>query len=99
MVKTKQLFVHKIGVFAQWQTVPFLIYSFSNLQMVAFYGNYTIITDKISLLVNNLTESTTYKSINSMYFLLRHPINHNKSPISKIIKYTLQTELSEPMYH
>lgn len=59
MVKTKQLFVHKIGVFAQWQTVPFLIYSFSNLQMVAFYGNYTIITDKISLLVNNLTESTT----------------------------------------
>lgn len=59
MIKTKQLFVHKIGAFAQWQTVPFLIYFFSNLQMVAFYGNYTIITDKISLLVNNLTESTT----------------------------------------
>lgn len=58
MKYTKQLFVHKIGVFAQWQTVPFLIYSFANLQMVAFYGNYTIITDKISLLVNNLTEST-----------------------------------------
>ena len=59
MKYTKQLFVHKIGVFAQWQTVPFLIYSYSNLQMVAFYGNYTIITDKISLLINNLTESTT----------------------------------------
>lgn len=59
MKYTKQLFVHRIGVFAQWQTVPFLIYTYSNLQMVAFYGNYTIITDKISLLVNNLTESTT----------------------------------------
>lgn len=59
MKYTKQLFVHKIGVVAQWQTVPFLIYSFSSLQMVAYYGNYTIITDKISLLVNNLTESTS----------------------------------------
>ena len=58
MKYTRQLFVHKIGVFAQWQTVPFLIYSFSTLQLVAYYGNYTIITDKISLLINNLTEST-----------------------------------------
>ena len=69
MIKTKQLFVHKIGVFAQWQTVPFLIYSFSNLQMVAFYGNYTIITDKISLLVNNLTESTTAGVLLYLVFL------------------------------
>lgn len=56
---TKQLFVHKIGVFAQWQTVPFITYLFANLQTVAFYGNYTVITDKLSALVNNLTESTS----------------------------------------
>ncbi|WP_418213222.1 lipopolysaccharide biosynthesis protein [Bacteroides difficilis] len=59
MKYTKQLFLHKIGMFAQWQTIPFFIYTFSNLQMVAFYGNYTIITDKLNLLVNNLTESTS----------------------------------------
>ncbi len=58
MTKTKQLFVHKIGVFAQWQTIPLLIYAFSNLQLVAFYNNYTMITDKLSALVNSLTESS-----------------------------------------
>lgn len=59
MKYTKQLFVHKIGIFAQWQTVPFLIYSFSNLHMVAFYGNYTLITDKISSLINNFAGSVS----------------------------------------
>lgn len=59
MKYTKQLFIQKIGVFAQWQTVPFLTYLFSNLHTVALYGNYTIITDKLSQLINNITESTS----------------------------------------
>lgn len=58
MTKTRQLFVHKIAAFVQNQTTPFLIYSFVSLQIVAFYGNYTIITDKISQLVNNFLGST-----------------------------------------
>lgn len=58
MVKTRQLFVHKIGVFAQWQTIPMLVYAFSNLQTVAFYNNYTMITDKLSAMVSSLTESS-----------------------------------------
>lgn len=55
---TKQLFVHKIAGFSQWQTTPFLIYAFVSLQIVAYYGNYTIITEKINNLISNFLNST-----------------------------------------
>lgn len=58
MKYTKQLFVQKLSATVQWQTTPFLIYSFVNLQTVAFYGNYTIITDKLAQFVNTFLEST-----------------------------------------
>lgn len=58
IVKTKQLFVQKISYFVQYQTVPFLTYAFVNLQTVAFYGNYTIITDKLAQFVNSFLESS-----------------------------------------
>lgn len=59
MKYTKQLFVQKISATVQWQTTPFLIYAFANLKVVAFYGNYTIITDKISQFINTFLESTS----------------------------------------
>lgn len=55
---TKQLFIQKISGIVQWQTVPFLTYAFASLQMVAFYGNYTIITDKLAQFINTFLEST-----------------------------------------
>lgn len=58
ITKTKQLFVHKISSFVQFQTTPFLIYTFVNLNIVAFYGNYTIIVDKLNALFSNLVGST-----------------------------------------
>lgn len=58
MKYTKQLFVHKFTTFIQFQTTPFLIYAFVSLQTVTFYGNYTIITDKLSVFVGNLLGST-----------------------------------------
>lgn len=58
MKYTKQLFIHKLGSFIQYQTTPFLIYAFVSLKTVAFYGNYTIIIDKITQLINNLLGST-----------------------------------------
>lgn len=58
LLKTKQLFIQKISYFVQYQTVPFLTYAFVNLQIVAFYGNYTIITDKIGQFVNTFLESS-----------------------------------------
>lgn len=54
MKYTKQLFVHKIGNMVQCQVAPLLIYAFVSLQMVAFYGNYSIIIDKVQALINNL---------------------------------------------
>lgn len=58
MKYTKQLFVHQIGTFVQSQTTPFLIYAFVSLQTVAYYGNYTIVTNKLSQLLNNFLSST-----------------------------------------
>ncbi|OUN71494.1 sugar transporter [Barnesiella sp. An55] len=58
MKYTKQLFVHKMGGFIQWQTTPFLIYAFVSLQTVAYYGNYTIIVDKINSFISNFLDST-----------------------------------------
>ncbi len=56
---TKQLFIHKIACFAQYQTTPFLIYAFVSLKTVAYYSNYTLIIDKITQLINNLLSSTS----------------------------------------
>lgn len=55
---TKQLFVHKIGEFVQFQVTPFLLYAFVSLSTVALYGNYMIIIDKLALLINSLLGST-----------------------------------------
>lgn len=58
MQKTKQLFIQKISYFVQYQTTPFLTYAFVSLQTVAYYGNYTIITDKLAQFVNSFLESS-----------------------------------------
>ena len=55
---TKQLFVHKIGEVAIFQSTPFLIYAFSTLQSVAFYGNYTTITSNLQNLLGSFLGST-----------------------------------------
>lgn len=52
--KTKQIFAHRIGAFFQYQTMPFLIYSFSSLSMVAYYQNYTIITERVGGFFGNI---------------------------------------------
>lgn len=54
----KQLFVHKIGTFVQWQITPFLVYSYVSLPVVALYGNYTIITQKVQGFVSGILDST-----------------------------------------
>lgn len=59
MKYTRQLFVHKIAGFVQNQTTPFLIYSFVNLSMVAFYQNYIVVIEKLSGLISNFIGSTS----------------------------------------
>lgn len=55
----KQLFVHKIGTFVQFQITPFLIYSYVSLPIVALYGNYTLITQKVQGFVSGILDSTS----------------------------------------
>lgn len=51
MKYTKQLFVQKMSEVVRTQTLPIFIYAFSSLKIVAYYGNYTIIIDKLILLL------------------------------------------------
>ena len=57
--KTKQVFVHKLASLIQFQSTPFLVYIFVSLQTVAFYGNYTMITEKLKALLANFLDSTS----------------------------------------
>lgn len=59
ITKVKQLFVHKISTFVQFQTTPFLVYAFVSLQTVAYYGNYTVITERLISFMNTLLGSTS----------------------------------------
>ena len=56
--KVRDLFFHKIGGFVQYQIMPFLIYGYVSLPMVALYTNYTIITQKIQGLAGGILGST-----------------------------------------
>lgn len=54
----KQLFVHKIGTFVQYQISPFFVYSYVSLPMVALYSNYTLLTQRIQNFVTGVIDST-----------------------------------------
>lgn len=51
LVKTKQMFFHKIGAFVLSQITPLVIYAFTSLTIVAIYGNYLIIMEGCLALV------------------------------------------------
>lgn len=55
---TKQLFIHKIAGFIQFQTNPFIIYAFTSLSTVASYGNYMMIINNLLNFVNKFLGST-----------------------------------------
>jgi O-antigen/teichoic acid export membrane protein len=56
IIKTKQVFVHKIALFVIEQTSPLIIYAFVSLSMVTFYSNYTMLIGYVATLMNVLFE-------------------------------------------
>lgn len=46
-VKIRQLIIHRIASFVQYQIMPFFVYSYVSLPMVALYGNYSLITQRV----------------------------------------------------
>jgi len=57
MVKTKQVFIHKIKDFVLVKSDELFIFLFVSLKMVAFYGNYMIIVSKLISLFSAVTGS------------------------------------------
>lgn len=54
ITKTKQLFVHKIATFVLHQTQPLIIYGYTTLSLVAYYGNYMMLFTGITVLLSAL---------------------------------------------
>ena len=57
--KTKQVFFHKISGVAMSNSSSPILYAFTSLTTVAFFGNYQVILTKITNLVKNLFNSTS----------------------------------------
>ena len=58
-IKTKQIFIHKIKDFVMRESDELFIFAFVSLKMVAYYGNYIMITSKITLLFNSILDSVS----------------------------------------
>ena len=54
--KTRQVFVHKIKDFILYRSDEIMVGMFVSVVTVAFYGNYTMIINKLNLMVNILSE-------------------------------------------
>lgn len=54
--KTRQIFVQRIKNFILYRSDEILVGTFVSVVQVAFYGNYTIITNKLNFLVNILSD-------------------------------------------
>ncbi|MFR9650375.1 MAG: sugar transporter [Rikenellaceae bacterium] len=54
ITKVKQVFVHKIGVFVLTQTQPLIVYAYSSLTVVAYYGNYMFVILGVTQLITSL---------------------------------------------
>lgn len=54
--KTRQIFIQKIKNFILYRSDELLVGIFVSVTQVAFYGNYTIITNKLNFLVNILSD-------------------------------------------
>ncbi len=58
LTKTKQVFFHKLSYVILSQSSPLILYGFTSLSAVALYGNYLLITTKLSTLINSMFNST-----------------------------------------
>lgn len=56
--QTKQLFVHRVAGFMVFSCTPLIMYSYSTLTMVAYYGNYLAVTDKVDKILTQAFSST-----------------------------------------
>ena len=58
ILKVKQVMAHKVGSFVTNGTDSILIFLFISIEMVAFYGNYSLLISKLSMLLNSFFSGT-----------------------------------------
>lgn len=56
IVKTKQLFIHKLAFFVLTETAPLIIYAFVSLEIVTHYANYMLLIGYTTTLMNVVFE-------------------------------------------
>ncbi len=56
LTKTKQVFIHRIKGFILNKSDEILIFAFVSLKMVAYYGNYMMIINKLNYLINIVSD-------------------------------------------
>lgn len=56
--KTRQIFVHKVTAMIVFQVAPLIMYAFTTLSAVAYYGNYLTVVDKAKDVIKNAFSST-----------------------------------------
>lgn len=56
--KTSQLFVHQITAFIVFRLAPLIMYAYSSLTTIAYYGNYTTIIGKAQDMIGMVFNST-----------------------------------------
>ena len=59
LTNTKQVFIHKIKDFLLSRSDEIMVYAFVSLKMVAYYGNYTMIITKLSLLFTSALDGVS----------------------------------------
>lgn len=57
--KTKQVFIHRISGTILGEAAPLIMYAFSSLTVIAYYGNYSLVVSKISQLLGTVFGSTS----------------------------------------
>ena len=98
LVKTKQVFIHKIKDFVLVKSDELFIFLFVSLKMVAYYGNYMIIISKIISLFSAITGSVG-ASVGNLV------AEGNKSNMMKVfwefttIQHTIAAILSFSLYN
>lgn len=59
MKKAKQVYVHQLTLIGITQTRSFIIYAFASLSTVAYFMNYSIIIEKVFIMLRNIIGSVT----------------------------------------
>ena len=59
ITNTKQVFVHQIKDFILGKSDEIMVFAFVSLKMVAYYGNYTMIINKLSLLIGTALDGVS----------------------------------------